>query len=104
MLIRTEDASGLHSTASLWTEDASDLETTFEGETTTVVADPVIFRHNVDAITLLVDRNVAYATEDNQILVFVVAVIADGALGILLYDETSLVCAQLLVAGVLRQI
>jgi hypothetical protein len=98
VLIGTEHACRFHSAASLRTEDTSDLQTTFKSQTTTVIADPVILRHNIDAVTLLVHRYVAHATKDNQVLVFVVSIVADSALGILLYDETSLVRAQLLVS------
>ena len=44
------------------------------------------------------NRNIASSTKHNQVLVLVVAVVADGALRVLLDDEAALMSAQRVVA------
>ena len=44
------------------------------------------------------NRNIASSTKHNQVLVFVIAVITDGALGVLLDDKAALMRAQRVVA------
>ena len=44
------------------------------------------------------NRNIASSTKHNQVLVLVVAIVADGALRVLLDDKAALMCAQRVVA------
>jgi hypothetical protein len=56
-----------------------------------VVADPICFWDFINTITLLMDWNVAHTTKHNQILVFIVAVVADCTLSIFLDNKPSFV-------------
>jgi len=91
LLISAEDASGLHGSATLRTKNALNHDAAAHIESPAIVADPVIVRYFVDAIASLMDRNVASSTKDDEILILIVTVVADGALGIFLYDKASLV-------------
>lgn len=72
------------------------MQTPTHSKTTTVVANPIILWHFINPIAFLVNRDIAHTAKNNQIFVFVVAIVADGALCILLNNKSSLVSAQLL--------
>ena len=84
LLLSAEYASWLHGAASLWAEKALDHYSSAHVESPTVVANPIVVWNFINSIASLVHRNVASSTKYNQILVFVVAVVADGTLGVLL--------------------
>jgi hypothetical protein len=95
VLLATEHTCRLHCAASSGTEDALDLEPASERETAAVVTDPVVFRDFVNAVALLVDRDVANAAEDDKVVFLVVAIVTDCALGVLLDNKAPLVRAEL---------
>ena len=91
VLKRAEDACRLHRTTALRAEDALDHDAAAHIEGPAVVANPVIVGDFIYAVAALVHRDVASSTEDNEVLVFIVAIVADGALGVLLHNEAALV-------------
>jgi hypothetical protein len=48
------------------------------------IADPVLFREGFNAIAALMDWNAAVATEDYEVFILIVTIVANGTLGILL--------------------
>lgn len=60
------------------------METPLESETRAVVADPVGVGNLINTVTLLVNWDVARTAEDDQVFVLVIAVVADGTLGVFL--------------------
>lgn len=65
MLVGCEDARRLHGSSPLRTQQALDLDAALKTEGLAIVADPVNFRDLIDTVTLLVDRDTAFATKDN---------------------------------------
>jgi hypothetical protein len=102
--LRGKNTCGLHSAASFWTEEALDLQTSLQRKAAAIVADPVVVRNFVDAVTFLVHGNIAISAEHNQVFILIIAIIADGALSVFLNDEASLVGRQLLVANILCEV
>lgn len=98
VLVGPENAGGLHGSAAFRTQDALGHDSARHVEGPAIVADPVIVGNLVDAITSLVHWNITSSTEDNLVLVFVVAIVADSALGILLHDKPALVGTEGVVA------
>lgn len=98
VLVSAEDAGRLHRAASLWAQDALDHDTSAHVERVAVVAQPVLFRNFVYTVASLMDRDIASSAEDNQVFVLVVAVVADGALGVFLDDKATLVGTEGVVA------
>lgn len=94
VLLSCEDASGLHRTTTFRTQDAPDLDASFQVECETIVANPVNLRNFVDSVTFLVHRNVTIATENNKIFILIVTVITDCALGIFLHNKSTFVRTQ----------
>ena len=84
VLVSAEDACGFHCSSTLWTKDALDLDSTSHVKGETIVTDPVCFWDFVDSIATLVNRDIASSTKHNQVLIFVVAIVADSALSVLL--------------------
>lgn len=90
VLIRAENARGLHRTAALRAQDALDHDAPTHVERPAIVANPVVVGNFVDTIAPLVHWNIASSTKDDQVLILVVAVVADGTLGVFLDDKASL--------------
>ena len=76
------------------TEDALDHDAAAEVKGPAIVAKPFILGNLVNAIASLVDGDIASSTEDDQIFVLIVAIVADGALSVLLHDQAALMGAQ----------
>jgi hypothetical protein len=91
VLVRRENARGFHGAAELWAQEAFYLYTSFEVEAPAVVADPVRVGNLIDSVAPLMHWDVAVAAENNQVLIFVVTVVANSALGIFLHHQASLV-------------
>ena len=89
----SEDARWLHGSPSLRTKYALDLNASVHLKKLAIIAYPILIRHFIDPIALLMYWNIAYLTEDYLVLVFVVAVVADGA-QLVLHDQTPLSCRQ----------
>lgn len=89
MLVGCEDARRLHGSSPFRTQQALDLDAALKTEGLAVVADPVNFRNLIDTVTLLVDRDTAFTTEDNQVLVLIVTIVAYRTLCILLHYKAS---------------
>jgi hypothetical protein len=98
VLIRPEDVSGLHSSAPLRTQNALHHNASAKVKSPTIVTDPIIVRYFINTITSLMHWNVASSTKDNQILVLVISIVTDSALGVLLNDKTSLVGTERVVS------
>jgi len=98
VFVSAEDAGGFHGAAALGTQYAPGHDASRHVKGTAVVADPVVVRNLVDAIAFLVHWYIASSAEDNLVLVLVVAVVADGALRVLLNDKAALVGAEGVVA------
>ena len=92
VLVGPEYTGGFHGTTSLWTQNTLHHDPSFHVEGPAIIANPVVDRDLVYAIASLVDRDVAISAEYYQILVFVIAIVADSTLGILLDYEASFVC------------
>lgn len=89
-----EDARRLHCSAPLRTKDALHHNASPHIEHLAIVADPVVVWDLVDSVAPLVHWNVASSTEDYEVLIFVIAIVANGTLGVLLHDQASLVGTQ----------
>lgn len=98
MLVCAKEVGRLHRTASLRAQEALDHDSTTQIESPTIVADPVVVRNFINSIATLVDRYIASSTENNQVFVFVVAIIAYCTLRILLNYKSTLVGTQRVVA------
>ena len=98
VLIGAEDASRLHGATTLRAQDTLDHDAPAHVESPAIVADPVVIGDFVDAVATLVHRNIACPAEDDQVLVLVVTVVANGALSVFLHDKATLVGAQRVVA------
>lgn len=103
VLMCCKNACRLHCSSAFRAQDAFHLDSSFEVERQAVVADPVDLRDLVDPVTLLVYRDVAVATENNQVLVFVITIVANGTLSVLLHHQASLVRTQRGKAGIKLQ-
>jgi len=80
-----------HRSAKAGAEHALDEKASFHLKYIAVVADPVIFGHLVDSITVLVHRDHAGPTEHNLVsLLFVFSTVADSASGVFLHGLVSL--------------
>ena len=84
VLVSAENACGFHCSSTLWTENALDLDATSHVEGETIVTDPVCFWDFVDSVATLVNGDIASSTKHDQVLIFVVAIVADSALSVLL--------------------
>lgn len=104
VLLSGEDIGGLHGATFLRAQDTLGVQTSLECEARTIVTDPVSVWNFVDTVTFLVHWDITATAEHNQIFVFVIAVVADGALGVLLHSEASLVSRELLVACIFFEI
>ena len=93
-----EDARGLHSTAPFGAEDTLDHDSSVHLEELAVVANPILLWKLIDAVALLMDRNIADVTENDEVLVLIVTVVADGALGVVLHHQAPLGSAEGVVA------
>ena len=98
VLIRAEDACGLHCAAALRAQDALDHDAATHVERPAIVANPVVVGNFVDTIAPLVHWNIASSTKDDKVLILVVAVVADGTLGIFLDDKASLMGTERVVS------
>jgi hypothetical protein len=94
MLLSRKNTSRLHRTTSLRAQQASDLDPPLEVKRHTVVADPINLRYFVDSIAFLMNRYVAVATENNQVLILIISVVANCTLSVFLDNKTSLVSTQ----------
>jgi len=94
VLLSRENASRLHGTSPLGAKNALHLNSSLQVEGKAVVANPIDFRNFINTIAFLMNRNVAIATEHDEVFVLVIAVVADGTLGVFLHNEAPLVSAK----------
>ena len=94
VLICAEYARGLHRSSLLRAQDALDHDATAHVESPAIVANPIVVRNLIDAVAPLMNRDVASSTKDNQVLILIIPIIADGTLCVFLHNEASLVRAQ----------
>lgn len=73
----SEDICGFHGSSLLAAEKTLDHESLLHAEDVAIVANPVSLRQLVNAIASLMDGDVAVAAKHNQVLVFIVPVVAD---------------------------
>jgi len=91
VFVRPKDAGWLHSSATLGAENALNHDASAHVKRPAIIADPVVVRNLVYAVAPLVNWDIASTAEDDQVLILIVPVVADGALGILLHHQSSLV-------------
>ena len=90
MLCSPEDACWFHRASSFRAEDTLHHHSPLHLKKLAVIANPTFVWKLIDAVALLVNRDIAHVAEDNQVLIFIVAIVADGALGVLLHYQTPL--------------
>ena len=98
VLVGSEQVGRLHSTASLRAQDAFHHYAPTQIESPAIVADPVVVGNFINTITPLMYRDIASSTKDNQVLIFIVAIIANCTLGVLLDHKSTLVSTERVVA------
>lgn len=104
VLISPKDTCWLHSSTSLGAKNAFDHDASAHVESPAIIADPVVVRNLVYAVTPLVNRDIASTAKDNKILVLVVSIVANGALGVFLDNQPSLMCTQRVVSLYIKAI
>lgn len=72
------------------------MDSSSKCKTTTIVTNPIILRYFIDSVALLVNRYIAHTTKHYQVFIFVVSIIANGALSVFLNNKTAFMGAQLL--------
>lgn len=92
----SEDISRLHSSSLLRTQQAIDHHSAFLAEYLAIIADPLLFRHFLNPIALLMHCDLAHLAKDNLVIIIVVPVIANGALSILLSRPQCAILVYLL--------
>ena len=98
VLVSPENVGWLHSSTPFGAQDAFDHNASAQVKSSAVVANPVIVWYFINTITSLMYRNVTSSTKDNQVFVLVIAIVADGTLGVFLDDKATPVRTERVVA------